>query len=171
MLADPESEEDAEEAEDTGDETEDEDQREGSSSADPSVQAHAQIDQTEFDFTLLQTAKAGINAQTVARALVELEAVGPKVKEVADLLKSAWELTEDEDVERANKVKANFDALIVELMQLTLKPAQPNKAMSAPQQRAVTPPVPSSKRTWDKTETLPLSPEKSQKRLQSYSIH
>lgn len=171
MLADPESEEDAEEAEDTGDETEDEDQREGSSSADPSVQTHAQIDQTEFDFTLLQTAKAGINAQTVARALVELEAVGPKVKEVADLLKSAWELTEDEDVERANKVKANFDALIVELMQLTLKPAQPNKAMSAPQQRAVTPPVPSSKRTWDKTETLPLSPEKSQKRHQSYSIH
>ena len=136
---------------------------------------------TLFHFTLLKTgSKASIHDQSTSRALHELKTAAPKLGLLAQLLSTA-RLSNAKDISTAASVKSHIDTLSTELGRLLaeapdLEPEATSAATvrsSSPPRRASTPPLNhrNHRAKRQRTDILNASPEKAQKRKQSYSIH
>lgn len=133
---------------------------------------------TSFHFTLLKTgSKASIHDQSTSRALHELETAAPKLGLLAQLLSTA-RLSNAKDISTAASVKSHIDTLSAELGRLLAEaPDFESEAASAAMARSSSPPCRAStpplnhRAKRQRADILNASPEKAQKRKQSYSIY
>ncbi|TFK78558.1 hypothetical protein K466DRAFT_507116 [Polyporus arcularius HHB13444] len=133
------------------------------------------------------SSRDGVGRQAVARVLHELEAMTPQLKQLLGYLEGV-SLHRDE-VDRARVSQAHLEALSSKLLQLLQEAGKvststchsfhmnppttsifPSMSFTPPRARTPPPSVP-QKRAPSPPSILPPSPEKSQRRQTSYSIH
>ncbi|OSC96664.1 hypothetical protein PYCCODRAFT_1343946, partial [Trametes coccinea BRFM310] len=129
----------------------------------------------------LEISRAGLHRQTLARVLYELESQGPRLREYSGLL-CGVRLTHSE-VPRVRAVQEDLDMLSAQLSELlrdTVEPVPVARSLSAHSTLMTHPHTPlepdgasryRKRRASAVTLLLPPSPEKSQKRQDSHSIH
>ncbi|EKM60295.1 uncharacterized protein PHACADRAFT_203530 [Phanerochaete carnosa HHB-10118-sp] len=167
----------------------DEDTEDGLLGEDPSSNGESvatEASGSPFDFTTLMTSsRAAVHEQRTSRALHELETVAPKLGLLAEYL-ATGKIRNADDAQRIRSLKASVDKLSSRLGQLLLDPSSPGdvhidngpSGSQGPRNLAATvslrpstPPEPYYHSKCWRTDIIDASPEKKQKRKQSYSVY
>lgn len=129
----------------------------------------------EFDFTIPDSADA-LNEQAISRVFIELDSAMPKLGSLGSFLGMVTALRPD-DVTRAETCRNHLlrlaDMFSRLLIPCTTSPHTPPPSSTPLPMASLVVPVPSlpRKRTHHDTGIIAISPEKKQKRKDSYAIH